>query len=273
MKYIYARKRKYHGNHYAKVIQKAFRSRKKKPTLTKRVRRLESQIEKKFDVYLLSDVGETNLPNSQEMSNNLGSASTGYQKQIRDITPTIALGTQDNQRVGDEVCLKSMTFRAVCTYQANADLPAAGKIGKGDIAHCRVMLVWDNVPTYEGTTDPTTGVPVVNNNPLSWNHMLDQKPSISQKPNLSLAGKNHDIVDRDRRVSILFDKRFDMVAGTDRSVVRFSCTKKWVRQKLKYLLNGTKVLNRQLKLCFLSNRVSGECPLIYCESKSIYTDP
>lgn len=265
---------KLYRRHYAGKIQKAYRRyRRKKPTLTKRVKRLEAGIEKKFDIYLLSNVGEANVPNSQAMTNDLGTAVLGFQAQIRDITPVINQGVNDNERIGDSVDLKSMDFRVVCSYEANSDLPATGKIGKGDIAHCRVMLVWDNNPTYQGTTNPTTGVPVINNNPLSWNHMLSQVPNVTQVPSLSLATYNHDLVDREHRISVLLDKRFDMVAGTDRCVIRFGCKKNWVRQKLKYLLGGNKVLNRQLKLCFLSNRVSSECPHIYCESKTIYTDP
>ena len=265
---------KLYRRHYASKIQRAFRrSRKKKPTLTKRVKRLESNIEKKFDIFLLSNVGESNVPNSQEMTNDLGTKTTNFQKQIRNLTPVINQGINDNERIGDMVDLKSMDFTAVCSFECNADLPASGKIGKGDIAHCRVLLVWDNNPTYQGITNATTGVPVVEDNPLSWNHILSQVPNQTETPSLSLATYNHDLVDRERRISVLMDKRFDMVAGTDRSCVRFHVKKSWVRQKLKYLLGQNKVLNRQLKLCFLSNRVSGECPHIYCESKTIYTDP
>lgn len=266
---------KLYRRHFAGKIQKAYRNyrKRKKPTLTKRVQRLESNIEKKFDIFLLSNEGTTNVPNSQAMTNDLGTASSDYTKQIRDITPIIEQGTNDNQRVGDMVDLKSMDFRVVCSYQAIQDNPSSGKIGKGDVAHCRVLLVWDNNPTYQGTTNPTTGVPVVNDNPLTWNHVLSQVPNQTETPSLALATFNHDLVDRERRISVLLDKRFDMVAGTDRSVIRFGCRKSWVRQKLKYLLGGNKVLNRQLKLMFLSNRVDGECPTIYCESKTIYTDP
>lgn len=244
----------------------------KKNTLTKRVKRLESHIEKKYDIFLLSNVGESNIPNSQEMTNDLGSAQYGYQKQIRDVTPVINQGTNDNERIGDMVNLKSIDFQAVCSYQPSSDLPATGKIGKGDVAHCRVMLVWDNVPTYQGTTNPSTGQPVLNNNPLAWNHMLAVKPDITQTPSVALAPYNHDIVVRDRRISVLFDRKFDMIAGTDRQCIRIKLKKSWLAQKLKYLFQGNSPINRQLKLCFLSNRVSGECPIIYCSQKSIYTD-
>lgn len=260
---------------YRKKSSRARRRRataRKKGSLTKRVKRLESHVEKKYDIFLLSNVGEANIPNSQEMTNNLGTATLGYQKQIRDVTPVINQGTNDNERIGDSVNLKSIDFRAVVSYQANADLPATGKIGKGDVAHCRVMLVWDNVPTYQGTTNPTTGQPVVNNNPLSWNHMLAVKPDATETPAVALAPYNHDIVTRDRRISVLFDKKFDMVAGTDRTCLRINLKKSWLNQKLKYLFQGNNPINRQLKFCFMSNRVTGEAPHIYCSQKSIYTD-
>lgn len=245
---------------------------KNKPTLTTRVKRLENNIEKKFDIYLLSNPGESNIPNSQPMTNDLGTASSGFEKQVLNITPVIAQGTNDNQRVGDQVDLKSMDFRVVCSYQAIQDNPSSGKIGKGDIAHCRVMLVWDNDPTYQGTT-PSTGVPAVTENQLTWNHVLSEEPTTTETPAVALATFNHDLVDRDHRISVLMDKRFDMVAGTDRSVIRFNLTKKWVRQKFKYLLGQNTVLNRHLKVLYMSNRVSGECPHIYFESKTLYTDP
>lgn len=166
-----------------------------------------------------------------------------------------------------------MDFRAVVHYNPNSATFAQGKIAPGDIAHCRIMLVWDNVPTYQGTTNPSTGVPTLNDNPLSWNHLLSQNPSTMTNPSLSCASYNHDLVTRDHRVSILFDRKFDMVAGTDRSVLRFSCKKSWLAQKLKYLSADNKVINRQLKLCFMSNRPTGECPNLYCVIKCIYTDP
>lgn len=245
---------------------------KKKNTLSKRVSRIEKNFEKKYDIFLLSNVGEPNIANSQEMTNNLGGSAGGYLTQIRDISPLVNRTLADTGRVGDEIILKSMDFRAVVSYQPNADLPATGKIGKGDVAHCRVMLVWDNDPTKQGVT-PASGEAVVENNPLSWNHVLAEKPDATETPALSLSAYNHDIVVRDKRISVLVDKRFDMVAGTDRQVVRFNLKKFYVGQKLKYHAGDNTILNRQLKLLFLSNRVTLEAPHIYCENKTIYTDP
>lgn len=246
---------------------------KKKASLTTRVTRLENSREKKFDIYLLSNLGDTNIPNYQEMTNNLGTAGTGYDLQVRNITPVILQGDNDNERIGDQVDLKSVDFRVVCKYQPSVALPYPGSIGHGDVAHCRVMLVWDNDPTHQGTTNPSTGVPTVQENPLSWNHVLSLNPAISTTPAVALSTYNHDIVDRDKRISVLMDKRFTMVAGTDRSCIQFNLKKKWVRQKLKYLLGQNTVLNRHLKFLFMSNRPSGECPQIYMESEAIYTDP
>ena len=248
------------------------RRRRKKTTLSKRVSRLENEKEKKYDIFLMSNPGEPNIPNSQEMSNDLGTYTGGYTLQIRDITPIINQGTNDNERIGDQVELHSMVFRCVCTYEPNADLPASGKIGKGDIAHCRVMLVWDNVPTFTGPASTPTGVPSLLENDLEWNHVIGESPNQTQTPVVALAPFNQDLVTRGKRVSVLFDKQFDMVAGTDRSAIRINLRKHWVRQKLKYLQGANEPLNRRLKLLFCSNRVGGECPLIYCSSKTQYTD-
>lgn len=244
----------------------------KKGTLTKRVARLENEKEKKYDIFLLSNVGETNIPNSQEMSNDLGTYTGGYTLQIRDITPHIIQGTNDNERIGDQVEFKNMEFRCVCTYQPNSDLPASGKIGKGDIAHCRVLLVWDNVPTFSGPASSSTGIPTLLENDLEWNHVIGMSPNQTQTPVVALAPFSQDLVTRGKRVSVLFDKIFNMVAGTDRSVFKINLNKTWLRQKFKYLAGNAKPLNRRLKLMFVSNRVSGECPLIYCSSKTQYTD-
>lgn len=246
--------------------------RRKKTTLTKRVERLEDDKEKKYDIFIMSNEGTPQVPNSQEMTNDLGSYTSGYTLQIRDITPIISQGTNDNERVGDQVELHSMKFRSVVSFEPNADLPATGKIGKGDIAHCRVMLVWDNVPTFSGPASGSTGIPTLADNDLEWNHVIGQSPNQTETPAVSLAPFSQDLVTRGKRVSVLFDKSFDLVAGTDRSVMRINLNKKWVRQKLKYLSGDTLPLNRRLMLLYCSNRVTGEAPHIYCSSKTQYTD-
>ena len=248
------------------------RKRKKHGTLSKRVARLENEKEKKYDIFIMSNPETPQVPNSQEMTNDLGNYTGGYTLQIRDITPIIAQGTNDNERVGDQVELHSMKFRSVITYECNADLPAAGKVGKGDIAHCRVMLVWDNVPTFTGPASGSTGVPTLLDNDLEWNHVIGQSPNQTQTPAVALAPFSQDLVTRGKRVSVLFDKSFDLIAGTDRSTFRINLSKKWVRQKLKYLQGANEPLNRRLMLLYCSNRVTGEAPFIYCSSKTQYTD-
>ena len=248
------------------------RRRKKSGTLSERVSRLENEKEKKYDVFLMSNEGTPNVPNSQEMTNDLGNYTGGYTLQIRDITPIIDQGTNDNDRIGDQVELHSMQFKSVITYECNADLPAAGKVGKGDIAHCRVLLVWDNVPTFSGPAAGTTGVPTLLDNDLEWNHVIAESPNQTQTPAVVLAPFNQDLVTRGKRVSVLFDKSFDLVAGTDRSTYRINLSKKWVRQKLKFLQGDKHPFNRRLMLMFCSNRVTGEAPFIYCSNKTQYTD-
>lgn len=257
------------GKHMKKKYK---RLKKKQGTLSKRVSRLENEKERKYDIFLLSNVGDTNIPNSQEMSNDLGNYTGGYTLQIRDITPHIIQGTNDNERVGDQVEFKHMEFKCVCTYQPNSDLPASAKIGKGDVAHCRVMLVWDNVPTFSGPASSSTGIPTLLENDLEWNHVIGMSPNQTQTPAVALAPLSQDLVTRGKRVSILFDKQFNMVAGTDRSVFKINFNRTWLRQKFKYLAGNAKPLNRRLKILFCSNRVSGECPHIYCSSKTQYTD-
>lgn len=240
--------------------------------LDKRVSMLENDREKKYDIFLLSNEGEPNIPNSQEMTNDLGNYTSGYTKQIRDITPIISQGDNDNERIGDQIEFRHMEFKCVCSYEPTASLPANGKIGMGDTAHCRVMLVWDNDPTYTGPSAGATGVPTLLENPLEWNHVLGESPNQTQTPAVCLAPFSQDLVTRGKRISVLFDKEFDLIAGTARQCFRINLSKSWLRQKFKYLMGATKPLNRRLKLLFCSNRVSGECPIIYCMSKTQYTD-
>lgn len=250
------------------------RSRKNKKTIKKlsqRVSILETDKEKKYDIFLLSNPSTPNVPNSQEMTNDLGTYTSGFTLQIADCNPIISQGTNDNERIGDQVELRNINHKCVITYEPNADLPATGKIGKGDIAHCRVLLVWDHVPTFTGTNH-ATGVPTLQENHLEWSHVLGVNPSQTQTPLVCLAPIAQDLVVRGKRISVLYDKMFDMVAGTDKSTYRINFNRSWVRKKLKYLMGSSKSMNNRLKLLYVSNRVSLEAPHIYCSQKTQYTD-
>lgn len=249
------------------------RRRKKKNTLKKRVRRLESNVEKKYDIQVASP-DSPGVPNSYEMANNLGDAQYGYDKQIIDITPDVNQGITDTTRIGDQLTLKKMNFQCVATYQPDASLPASGKIGVGDVAHCRIIVVQDNVPTYSGPSNTTTGAPTLLHNPLYWNHVLGVNAisGTTQTPCEMFSAYKYDTVTRGKRVNILHDEKFTLVAGTARSVKQFSFTKRWLNKKLKYLGGGDAPINKHLNVLFLSNRASDECPIIYFQTQYVYTD-
>lgn len=248
--------------------------RKKKNTLKKRVHRLESNVEKKFDVRVCDEPATPGIPNSLEMTNDTGTATTGYDLQIKDISPDINQGVKDTDRIGDECNLKSMAFQAVISYQANSDLPAAGKIGKGDLAHCRVIVLKDNNPSYAGPSASGTGLPTLLHNPLYWNHVLGVNPvsGSTQTPSQMFAPYKYDLITRGKRCTILADRKFTLVAGTNRSVKTIKFTKRWLNKKLKYLAGGDAPLNRHFNVLFVSNRDTGEAPEIYYQCRYIYTD-
>lgn len=262
--------------YYASRIQRAWRRRRKprKQTLRKRVRRLESNVEKKFDIQVCSEAGTPGVPNSLEMTNNTGTASAGYGLQIIDISPDINQGDKDTERIGDQCTLKSMAFQSVISYQANSALPATGKIGVGDIAHCRVLVVQDNVPTYSGPSASGTGLPTLLHNPLYWNHVLGVNPvsGATETPSQMLSAYKYDLVTRGKRVAVLADRKFNLVAGTNRSVKMITCSKRWLNKRLKYLAGGDAPINKHFNVMFISNRVTDEAPHIYYNVKYTYTD-
>lgn len=262
-------------SHYARKIQGAWkRRRRRRNTLRKRVNRLESNVEKKFDINVCAESGTPGIPNSLEMTNNSGDATYGYDKQIVDISPDINQGITDTTRIGDQATLKSMAFQCVVSYQANSSLPATDKIGIGDLAHCRVLVVQDNVPTYSGPSNTTTGTPTLVHNPLFWNHVLGVNPvsGATETPSQLFAPYKYDLITRGKRCTILHDEKFTLVAGTARSVKQFSFTKRWLRKKLKYLAAGDAPINKHFNVMFISNRVTKEAPIIYFQTRYIYTD-
>jgi hypothetical protein len=248
-------------------------TRRKKNTLTKRVNRLENNVERKFDTRIC-DPTSPGIPNSIEMTNNTGSAATQYDLQIRDISPDINQGVKDTDRIGDQCTLKTMKFQAVVSYQPTTSLPATGKIGNGDVAHCRVLVVQDNYPTYSGPSASGTGLPTLAHNPLYWNHVLGVNPvsGATETPSQLLAPYKYDLITRGKRCTILADRKFTLVAGTSRSVKELSFMKRWLSKKLKYLAGGDAPIDKHFNILFISNRKTGEAPHIYYQCQYTYTD-
>lgn len=238
----------------------------------KAIQTLLNAKEKKYDM-TYSNVSTPGVPTSVDMTNDTGTISTppvfnDLTNQIVQISPTIQQGLTDRNRVGDQVKLSSMNFEAVASYQ----LDDAGKIKEGDIAHCRVLVMWDEDATYQGA--PTTaGVPTIQDNPLSWNHILQiGKDSGVQSPLYSLDSLNNDLVIRGKRISKIADFKFDLVAGTSRSVKRFNFRKFWKATHLNYLLGSDRPIKRQLKLAFVSNRSAQECPSMMYRIRYTFSD-
>jgi len=238
----------------------------------KAIQTLMSSKEKKYDM-TYSNVSTPGVPTSVDMTNDTGAISTppvfnDLTNQIVQISPTIQQGLTDRNRVGDQVKLNSMNFEAVASFQ----LDDAGKIKDGDIAHCRVLVMWDEDATYQGAPS-TAGVPTIVDNPLSWNHILQiGKDSGVQSPIYSLDSLNNDLVIRGKRISKIADFKFDLVAGTSRSVKRFNFRKFWKRTHLNYLQGSDRPIKRQLKLAFVSNRPAQECPSMMYRIRYTYSD-
>lgn len=241
--------------------------------IEKRVSRIENGTERNYDSQYSAVPGTPGVPAVLTMTNNIGSvstppASTDLSEQIVSITPYIPQGAADTERTGDEVLMKRLEFNMVCSYQ-----PVDGKINVGDVASCRVLLMWDNDPTY--SAPPTTQglVAQVTSNPLQWPQILNLGGRTGETtPLFSLDKFNNDIVIRDKRVSIIADFKFDLVAGTAKSVFRRTVIRNWVRQKLKFLASGANPINRKLKLAFVSNRTAQQAPELMYAQKVYFTD-
>ena len=233
----------------------------------RQIKRLISNVEKKYDLIYSGSAGSPGVATSVQITNNIGSVSGSppFGEQILNVTPTVAEGTGDRNRIGDQYNLKTMDFEAVASYNIDEHIAA------GSIAHCRVIVVWDNDPTYQAL--PTAqGSPVVADNPLSWNHLLQIGNAIVDSPVFSVDALNNDLVIRGKRCSIVADFKFDLVAGTSRATKRFNFKKFWKRMKLNYLASGTTALNRQLKCCFVSDRPSQEAPSLFYRIRYTYED-
>lgn len=243
-------------------------------TIEKRVSRIENGTERNYDSQYSAAVGVPGVPAVLTMSNNIGSvsqppASTDLTNQIVSITPYIPQGAADTERTGDEVLMKRLEFNMVCTYQPTGD----GKINVGDVASCRVLLMWDNDPTYSAPPTAQGLVASVTTNPLQWAQILNLGGRTGETtPLFSLDKFNNDLVIRDKRVSIIADFKFDLVAGTAKSVFRRTVIRNWVRQKLKFLASGANPINRKLKLAFVSNKPAQEAPELMYAQKVYFTD-
>lgn len=256
-----------------KRYTKSHRSRKRRKLTAvdkeqnKKIRTLMNAKEKKYDMIYSGSAGAPGVATSVQVTNNIGSISGSppFGDQILNITPTIAEGTGDRNRIGDQVDLKSMDFEAVASYNIDEHIEV------GAIAHCRVIVVWDKDPTYQGP--PTSqGSPVVQDNPLSWNHLLQIGNAVVDSPVFSVDAFNNDLVIRGKRCTKVADFKFDLVAGTSRATKRFSFKKFWKRMKINYLASGTIPLNRQLKCCFVSDRPSQEAPSLFYKIRYTYED-
>lgn len=238
------------------------------------IKRLQNNKEKKFDLGYSSVLGTPGVPDIISLTNNIGVQSVpplanDLNLQIRNVTPYIEQGLTDYRRIGDEVSLKTFGMNMVFSYVPTAD----DKIKLGDVAHCRVILCWDNEPVYQGPPSGTQNAPTISENPLSWNHILSAGgKENSVVPLFSCDYYNNDLVYRSKRISVIKDLKFDLVAGTARGVKRVAIFKKWKNQLLKYLSSNNTVINRQLKLAFVSNKTASECPTVFWSQRSVYTD-
>lgn len=240
--------------------------------LERRVKRIENGTERNYDSQY-SGISP-GVPGVYTMSNYIGSVSnpplaSDLTEQIVSVTPVIPQGAGDTDRTGDEVLLKRLEHSFVCTYQPTGD----GKISVGDIASCRVILLWDNDPTYSSPPDAQGLSLTVQNNPLQWSQVLQLGGRTGETtPLFSLDKFNNDLVVRDKRVSVIADFKFDLVAGTAKSCFRRTVVRNWVRQKLKFLASGSSPINRKLKLCYISNRPTQEAPTIMYAQRVYFTD-
>jgi len=268
----YSAKQRKQYRRYGRMHRRAKAKTKVDKRQDKQIKRLMNNTEKNYDM-TYSSVSGPGVPTSVDITNDTGVISNppainDLTNQIVQISPTIEQGLTDRNRIGDQVVLKSMDFEAVASYVVDKE----GHISVGDIAHCRVIVLWDLDATYQAPPS-ALGVPAIQDNPLSWNHILQiGKDSGVDSPLYSLDSFNNDLVIRGHRCAKIADFKFDLVAGTSRATKRFSCKKFWKAMKLNYLQGSSRPIQRQLKLAFVSDRPTQEAPSMMYRIRYTYTD-
>lgn len=141
---------------------------------------------------------------------------------------------------------------------------------------CRIIVFWDNEPTYPGPVDQGSNVPTTVDSPIYWENLLANPDSTSA----TVSGSEWSIVNGFRqlvspnleRFTILFDRVFTSKAGTNEQVVKFS--KYWSNLRCKGTTPGGEPTNRRLMIAYAGTGPysSTSVPILNYEARFRYTE-
>ena len=141
---------------------------------------------------------------------------------------------------------------------------------------CRIIVFWDNEPTYSGPVDQGSNVPTTVDNPIYWENLIANPDSTSA----TVSGSEYSIVNGFRqlvspnleRFVVLFDKVFTARSGSNQQVVKFS--KYWSNLRCKGTTPGGEPTNRRLMIAYAGTGPysSTSVPILNYEARFRYTE-
>lgn len=141
---------------------------------------------------------------------------------------------------------------------------------------CRVILFWDNDPTYPGPPEQGENVPTTVDSPIYWENLISKPDSTSS----AVSGSEWSIVNGFRelaspnleRFTVLFDRVFVARAGSNQQIVKFS--KYWSNLRCKGLTPGGEPTNRRLMIAYAGTGPysSTSVPILNYECRYRYTE-
>lgn len=141
---------------------------------------------------------------------------------------------------------------------------------------CRIIVFWDNDPTYTGPVDQGSNVPTTVDNPIYWENLIANPDSTSA----TVSGSEYSIVNGFRqlvspnleRFTILFDRVFTARSGSNQQVVKFS--KYWSNLRCKGTTPGGEPTNRRLMIAYAGTGpyASTSVPILNYEARFRYTE-
>lgn len=141
---------------------------------------------------------------------------------------------------------------------------------------CRIIVFWDNEPTYPGPVDQGSNVPTTVDSPIYWENLIanaDSTDAQTSGPEWSIVNGFRQLASPNlERFSILFDRVFTSKAGTNQQIVKFS--KYWSNLRCKGTTPGGEPTNRRLMIAYAGTAPysSTTVPVFNYDARFRYTE-
>ena len=141
---------------------------------------------------------------------------------------------------------------------------------------CRIIVFWDNEPTYAGPVDQGSNVPTTVDNPIYWENLIanpDSTDATTTAAEYSIVNGFRQLVSPNlERFSILMDRVFTARSGSNQQVVKFS--KYWSNLRCKGTTPGGEPTNRRLMIAYAGSGAYGSTsvPVLNYEARFRYTE-